>query len=192
VKKSAAIVLLLAVSAMTALAQNRPNFHDTENCRWSDGRPMNERDCALFRRERAKYEEQQQRAADRQRQAEERRALAAADRAAQQQAKRDAEERAYLEYQEAKAARDEEDRAYRAKLEREEQDRELAQKKACGRDFQATRVGMKLSRFEQCTDGLAFITETVTKGRVVETYRSTFYLVHAVDGVIVGYTRRTN
>jgi len=72
-----------------------------------------------------------------------------------------------------------------------ERDERAAKKKACGRDFETLRIGMKLTRFEQCTDGTSFVTETVTKQRVVEVYRSTFYWLHVVDGVIVGYTRRT-
>lgn len=69
---------------------------------------------------------------------------------------------------------------------------EAAQRKLCGKDFGKIRVGMSLDRFEQCTDGLAYITETVTKSGVVETYRSTFFLVHAADGKIVGFTKRTH
>lgn len=67
-----------------------------------------------------------------------------------------------------------------------------AQKRKCGKDFQALRVGMTLERYEECTDGVIFMTETVSKGAVVETYRSTFYFIHARDGRIVAFTRRTH
>lgn len=74
-----------------------------------------------------------------------------------------------------------------------EQDRlreESAKKKACGRDFMALRVGMRLDRFEQCHEALSYMTETVSSAGPVETYRSTFYIIHASKGVITGYTRR--
>lgn len=67
-----------------------------------------------------------------------------------------------------------------------------AKRKLCGKDFQAMRIGMTLARFEECTDGLVFETETVSKGGSVEIYRSTFHFIHAKDGRIVSYTRRNN
>lgn len=73
-----------------------------------------------------------------------------------------------------------------------EREEEAAQKKKCGKDFGKLRVGMTLERYEECTDGVIFMTETVSKGAVVETYRSTFYYIHATNGRIVAYTRRTN
>lgn len=76
----------------------------------------------------------------------------------------------------------------------EQIDREEAavQKKQCRKDYQALRIGMTLDRFEQCTDGLVYITDTVVKGAVVESYRSTFYFIYAKNGRIIAYTRRTN
>lgn len=73
-----------------------------------------------------------------------------------------------------------------------EREEAAAQKKKCGKDYQAMRIGMTLDRYEECTDGLVYVTETVSKGGVVETWRSTFYFIHARDGRIVAYTRRTN
>lgn len=73
-------------------------------------------------------------------------------------------------------------------IEREEQ---AAKKRKCGKDYNALRVGMKLSRIEQCYEEPAFVTETTSAGGTVETYRGTFYFIHVQDGRVVGYTRRT-
>lgn len=67
---------------------------------------------------------------------------------------------------------------------------EAAQARRCGKDFNAIRVGMNLKRFEQCSEALAYVTETVVGGVRVETWRSTIYFIHARDGRIIGYTRR--
>lgn len=72
-------------------------------------------------------------------------------------------------------------------IQREE---EAAQKKKCGKDFGKLRIGMALNRYEECTEALVFVTDTVSKGAVVETYRGMFYFVHAKDGRIVAFTRR--
>ena len=68
---------------------------------------------------------------------------------------------------------------------------DAARQKKCGKDFRALRIGMSLERFEECHEALSYVTETVGKGGAVETYRATFYWIHAQDGRIVSYTRRT-
>ena len=73
-----------------------------------------------------------------------------------------------------------------------EREEEAAMKKKCGKDFGQIRIGMALERFEDCTEAAAYVTDTVIAGGVVETYRSTFHLIHVKNGRIVGYTRRTN
>ncbi len=77
-------------------------------------------------------------------------------------------------------------------VEQTHREEEAARKKQCGKDYKAMHIGMTLDRFEQCTDGLIYITDTVIKGAVLESYRSTFYIIHAKDGKIVAYTRRTH
>ena len=72
-------------------------------------------------------------------------------------------------------------------LDREEN---AAQKRKCGKDFKALRVGMKFSRFEQCNEEPTFITDTVGAGGVVETYRGTFYFIYVKNDKIISYTRR--
>lgn len=69
---------------------------------------------------------------------------------------------------------------------------ETAQKKRrCGKDFEKLRIGMSLERFEQCTDGVVFVTDSMTANGMVETYRSTFHYLLVKNGRIVSYTRRT-
>lgn len=67
-----------------------------------------------------------------------------------------------------------------------------ARKRQCGKDFEALRVGMTLKRYEQCTGGLVFVTDTTSKEGVVKTYRSTFYLIDAKGGRVVSFTRLAN
>lgn len=73
-------------------------------------------------------------------------------------------------------------------IEREEQ---AALKRQCGKDYMTLRVGMKIKRLEQCL-GAIYETETVTaKGRIV-TYRTTFDWVYVQNGIVTGYTERTD
>lgn len=72
----------------------------------------------------------------------------------------------------------------------EQEKEEAAMKRKCGKDFQQLRVGMTLQRFEDCNGTVSYVTDTVSGGGVVETYRSTFYLIHVRSDRIVGYTRR--
>jgi|GEM_PF-2556722 len=74
----------------------------------------------------------------------------------------------------------------------EQVDREesAAQKRKCGKDFRALRVGMKFSRFEQCNEEPEFITDTMTTSGLVETYRGTFYIINVKNDRIISYTRR--
>lgn len=65
-----------------------------------------------------------------------------------------------------------------------------ALKRKCGKDAGQLRVGMTLERFEDCNGTASFVTDTVGKGGVVETWRATFYWLHVQNGRIVGYTRR--
>lgn len=76
-------------------------------------------------------------------------------------------------------------------LEQVEREEQTVQKRKCGKDFKALRVGMTVDRFEECNEALSYVTDTVGKGGVVETYRSTFYFIHAQQGRVVSYTRRT-
>lgn len=70
-----------------------------------------------------------------------------------------------------------------------QRDEEAVVKKKCGKDFGKLRVGMTLDRYEECTEPVDFITETVSKSGVVETYRGMFWLIQVQNGKIVSYTR---
>lgn len=74
----------------------------------------------------------------------------------------------------------------------EQEKEEAVKKRKCGKDFMVLRVGMTLERIEQCYEEPAYVTETVGKGGVVETYRGTFYFIYVQNGRVIGYTRRTN
>jgi hypothetical protein len=75
----------------------------------------------------------------------------------------------------------------------EYENEQAAMKKKCGKDYQQLRVGMSLQRFDDCTEGGAtFVTDTMTAGGLVETYRSRFYIINVKGDRIVSYTRRTN
>lgn len=71
-------------------------------------------------------------------------------------------------------------------VQREEAD---AKKRKCGKDYMAIRIGMSIDRLEEC-NGAAYVTETVSKGGVVETYRTVFDWVYVQNGRVVGYTKR--
>lgn len=68
---------------------------------------------------------------------------------------------------------------------------DAAKKRKCGKDFMALRVGMTFDRFEACNEALSYVTETTDKSGLVETYRSTFYIIHFSNDRVVSYTRRT-
>lgn len=76
-------------------------------------------------------------------------------------------------------------------IEQEQREEDAAKKSKCGKDFMALRVGMTLDRFEECHEALSYVTETTDKNGLIETYRSTFYIIHFAKGRVVSYTRRT-
>lgn len=69
-------------------------------------------------------------------------------------------------------------------------DEREARRRKCGKDFEALRIGMTLDRYEECTEAVDHVTQTVSQSGVTEVYRSTFYLIQARDGRIVSFTRR--
>lgn len=77
-------------------------------------------------------------------------------------------------------------------FEQEQREEEAAMKRKCGKDFGQLRVGMTMDRFEECNGAASYVTDTVGRGGVVETWRSTFYWIHVQNGRVVSYTRRTH
>lgn len=76
-------------------------------------------------------------------------------------------------------------------FEREQAREEAAQKRKCGKDHGAIRVGMKIDRLQECS-GATYVTKTTSKDGVIETYRTMFDMVNVKDGRIVSYTKRTD
>ncbi len=68
---------------------------------------------------------------------------------------------------------------------------ESAQKRKCAKDFGAIRIGMSIDRLEECT-GAAYVTKTVVKGSMIETYRTMFYWVNVKNGRVISFTERTD
>lgn len=175
----------------TAQAQNGPNYNDTVNCKWRDGRDMSQSDCEFFRKRKAEDEAEQARYLQyeqerRQQWQQEQEAL---QRKAEERKARDAELAAA-----AKRKIDQDLAEQRKAVEErrlQEEKEEVARKKKCGKDFNALRIGLSIDRYEECSwGGLVYLTETVTGSGVVEIYRSPFYIIHARDGRIVSFTRR--
>jgi hypothetical protein len=73
-----------------------------------------------------------------------------------------------------------------------EQDKEeAAQKRKCGKDYGVLRIGMSIDRLQDCM-GAVYVTKTVRKDGVIETYRTMFDLVNVKDGKVISYTERTD
>ncbi len=166
------------------------NANDIENCRWKDGRAMSAKDCDLFRK--LKAEDDAKAAAYRQREA----ARLDVERHRVEQRKNDAAANVAKESDRAAQLRREhdEEKAQNAKLRdvamKAQADEREARRRKCGKDFEALRIGMTLDRYEECTEAVDHVTQTVSQSGVTEVYRSTFYLIQARDGRIVSFTRR--
>jgi hypothetical protein len=74
-------------------------------------------------------------------------------------------------------------------VEQLQRDEEDAQKRKCGKDFMAIRIGMKIKRLEEC-HGATYVTERVSKDGVIKIYQTMFDMVEVKNGRIVSYTKR--
>lgn len=188
--KAGWLIVALFLATVGGIAVAQTNYNDTVNCRWKDGRDMNARDCEFFRQRKASDEAEE---AAHQARLQARLAKQQEEREKQEQAKVERNTKEAVRAAEIKREYDQQQAEYWQAVQegkRRREAEEAAQKKKCGKDFGKLRVGMTLGRYEECTDGVIFMTETVSKGAVVETYRSTFYFIHARDGLIVAFTRR--
>lgn len=79
----------------------------------------------------------------------------------------------------------------RKTIEQRQREEDAVKKNKCGKDFMALRVGMTFDRVEECNEALSYVTETTGKDGLVETYRSTFYLIRFSNDQVVSFTRRT-
>lgn len=187
-----------ATFASACLAEWTPADEDLENCMWRNGYPMSEKQCADIREEVARfgYQPKTQPSKKIEMGAEELAALykqREVDRI-EYQAKK-AQEQAAAEEKENKriaeiARQEAENKRNREQMARDEEKEEVVKKRKCGKDYMALRVGMTLERIDQCYEEPAYVTGTVSKGGVVETYRGAFYFIYVQNGRVVGYTRR--
>lgn len=76
-------------------------------------------------------------------------------------------------------------------IEQVRREEEAVLKRKCGKDYMTLRIGMTIERLEDCY-GASYVTETVSKGGVVETYRTIFDWVYVQNGRVTGYTKRTH
>lgn len=179
--------LVLGLVSAPALAAGE----DLEKCLERNGLPMHPKDCAMLRRmqaeDRAAEERHQQYRAEMfeaRRQAEEARKAEEAKKAAIREAEY-LNEKAAIDRQRAETER------YRKQAEHDLAMEEAAQQRRCGKDYQVLRIGMKFSRFQDCSWGAVYETRTTTAQGVVDVYRGTFDYIYVKDGRIVGYTKRT-
>lgn len=185
------IILIVALISASAWAEGE----DLENCLYKNGVHIEFRVCELLKAEKAQDDLRIKRQADG---AEELAALykqREVDRI-EYQAKK-AQEQAIVEEKEKKriaemAHQEAVNKRNREQMARDEEKEEAVKKRKCGKDYMALRVGMTLERIDQCYEEPAYVTDTVSKGSVVETYRGTFYFIYVQNGRVIGYTRRTN
>lgn len=134
-------------------------------------------------RETAGYQREQERLAAMRAEAEQRRA--------QQKAAQEEEARKQRE----RAAKENEEREVRLAAQRAESERrdaevlatEEAKKKACGKDYRKVRVGMTLSRVEQCFAKFRLMSQINRADGVMSIYEYGGGYVHVIDGRVVAW-----
>lgn len=176
---------LIGVALVMVLASNAwAEGEDLENCLYKNGVHIEYRLCNLLREEKAQDDVRRKRQAEELNQARSRADEQSANERAAKEARNKQLEREYAEEQAILKKR--QDAALK-----EQEHEEAAQKRKCGKDYGAIRVGMAIDRLEECS-GAVYVTETVTKGGVIETYRTMFDMVDVKDGKVVSYTKRTH
>lgn len=188
-------IITITFSSM-CFANWNPADEDLENCIWRDGHKISEKNCNEFRQEvkREGLKPTKQMLEERATADKERQDNWIVRQKAEQERKIQDEEhkkKTEREWRENNAREEAETVHYREQLARDEARDEAAKKLKCGKDFGQLRVGMTLERIDQCYEEPAYITDTVGKGGVVETYRGTFYFIYVQNGRVIGYTRRT-
>lgn len=184
-KKLIAAVMLMVCQLAFASGE------DLVNCRWKDGREMDSRDCATFRRvaaeDKAKEDAYKKMESEYHEQFQLKQAERAAEKAKQQAIIEEGNQKRVAEM----ARQEAENKRARDEWERKEAKEEVARKRKCGKDYNTLRIGMTLDHLEQCV-GAIYMTKTVGKGGVVATYRTMFDWVHVQNGRVISYTERTD
>lgn len=192
-------VILFAIGVVFpihAVAVWNPADEDLDNCKWRNGWPMSEKQCAEFREEVAqedlkptKQMDDERAALNKQRE-EDWIKLNQAEQARKEQEKEHSKQIEH-EWAENHAREEAENKHAREQQERKEAKEETALKRKCGKNYHTLRIGMTLDNLEQCV-GAIYITKTVSKGGVIETYRTSFDWVHVQNGRVISYTERTD
>jgi len=184
-------IILLAVGAVAPFTAAA---NDLENCRYANGRSIEPRVCDVLRKhaqERAAAEArtQAQLAAARQRE-EERKAADAERKAAWQEELRVRREREEAERQARQEQLDREAEAERraeAKAAKVAADKEAARKASCGADYRNIRVGMAITRAQECVANFKLTGQINRADGVVSTYQAGRMYAHVMAGKIVAW-----
>jgi flagellar biosynthesis GTPase FlhF len=185
----AVALTFLVASAVRA----QTNYHDTANCRWTDGRSMSEKDCEFFRKlkaadeaEEAAHQARSQARLNKQR--EERQAQEQARSARLAAEKKEREERFALEMEKAKVLQQQ--REQDEKVRETEQDRQIAiLRTQCGSDLDRPAIGQTITRFQKCVGDVEQTGQINRKDGVVTTYEGSGYVVHVMGGKVVAWSR---
>jgi flagellar biosynthesis GTPase FlhF len=177
-------------------AEWKPSDEDLENCMWRDGRPMSEKNCTEFRAEVA--HEKAVKARQEQYLQEQRRRMAEQnEEKARQEAIREENSRKYREEQQEKNRIAQE--RFERELKEEEAQERAAQKAAaarensmrekCGADFRQIRIGMTLSRAQQCVGKFILKSQINRADGVVSTYANGATYINVMDERIVSWQK---
>ena len=181
--KKLIFMALFALSTSNALASGE----DLDNCRWEDGSAMYDSTCSMLRKNKVADD-----AANKQRQAD----FASGPNLETchwntgtaidpERCTRLRIEKLEREYAEEQVLRKKSFDDFQRQQAREE----ATQKRKCGKDYMAIRIGMTIKRLDDCT-GAAYINQTVTQDGVIETYRTMFKYVNVKNGKVISYTNR--
>lgn len=186
------MILVVTLISNSALASGE----DLVNCRWKDGREIDPRDCATFRRvaaeDQANEDAYQKRYAEMQESNRKRDEERAAEKAKQQAiievgnkkrvaeiARQDAESKRY---------RDNEERKERA-AEKSAAAREQAVKDKCGADYRTPKIGMALARAQQCVGKFTLKSQINRADGVISTYTNGYTYINVMDDRIVSWQK---
>ena len=189
------VVAAFVVVSGTLLAQTGSN--DIVNCKWRDGREMDQENCDFFRRIKATDEAEGA--------AHEARLKAMLDK---QREERDSVEKASKEFQISELKRIQErdvvDRQKRAankaveddRFAREEQKQQAKQaaiqsslKSQCGDAYRRPSIGLSVEKFKLCVAPIREVGQLNRADGVVTTFQGSGYIVHAMSGRVIAWNR---
>jgi flagellar biosynthesis GTPase FlhF len=187
--------LFFAVAA-AATVSVAAKGEDLTNCLYNNGLPIPARVCVTLRkvaeRDAARQERSRaQQAASVQREQERK--------GAEQQRQDDYAEQARLRNEreaagrEARAAEAERERAAEekanARIAKASAERDAGKKAACGDDYKNMRIGMALTRAQECVGKLKLTAQVNRADAVVSTYQGSGMLVNVINGKVVAWAK---